>query len=90
MKYCVCHHLRQLCSHACSAGARVPLCVVCSNQRQQSETALESAQVQIEMYNRLLDDKQRQIDLVTVERDVLQLENQQLDTMLGEMRNELE
>ena len=38
---------------------------------QQSEAALDSARVQIEMYDRLLADQQQQTDRVTIERDVL-------------------
>ena len=36
---------------------------------QQAETALESARVQIDMYERLLSDKQQQLDCVISEHD---------------------
>ena len=83
-EYCVHHHPRQVftCSHCRCKGT-----LTC--RLQQSEAALESAHVQIKMYDRLLEDKQRQIDQVTVEYDVLQLEKKQLYALLEEARQEL-
>jgi len=55
----------------------------------QAELALESTKVQMGVHEQLLKDKQRQVDRVTIERDVLQLEKTQLETLLEEARREL-
>jgi len=43
------------------------------------ELALESTKVQLGVYEQLLEDKQWQVDHVTIEHDALQLEKTQLE-----------
>ena len=52
----------------------------------QSEVALESTQVQRDVYERLLREKQQQVNHVSEKRDALQIEKKDLEMRLGDAR----
>ena len=91
----VCHRPTTECYNVLCTSPSKALVFTCSRCRhrgtlvrrlQQAETALESVRVQIDMYERLLSDKQQQLDRVISEREVLQLEKEQLNNLLQEAR----
>ena len=47
-----------------------------------AEVALKGTQVQRDVYERLLQEKQQYIERVSIERDVLQMENRDLEARL--------
>ena len=55
-----------------------------------AETALESSQVQKDVYERLLQEKQQHIERVSIERDSLQMENADLEARLEHVRQQLD
>ena len=55
-----------------------------------SKVALESTQTQRDMYERLLEEKQQHIDRVSLERDVLQIKNKQLEAKLEHAHQQLD
>ena len=56
----------------------------------QAEAALKSMQVQRDVYERLLQEKQQQIDNVSMEHDALPLEKKELETRLEDARREID
>ena len=55
-----------------------------------AETALESTQVQKDMYERLLQEKQQHIERVSIECDALQMENADLEARLEHVCQQLD
>lgn len=55
-----------------------------------AEVALEGTQVQRDMYEQLLLEKQQHIERVSMERDALQMENRDLEARLEDARQELD
>ena len=55
-----------------------------------AETALESTQVQKDVYERLLLEKQQHIERVSIEREALQMENADLEARLEQVRQQLD
>ena len=56
----------------------------------QAEVLLESTHLQRDVYERLLQERQQQIDNVSMERDALQLEKKELEIRLEDARQEID